>query len=135
MMKLYATSSNFSYKNGKSKSNKQIFKYNDGKASYKKYKNNNLIESNTYNSEQLKKLMGLNYNNRYDKYNLSIIRDRYQEYKLDTPINRYNQYLLNGGLSIYNSNNTLQNNNNDIEPFIDLNNTKFSKNIIRLTPK
>ena len=125
----------YSYNNGKSKSNKQIFRYNDGKASYKKYKNNDIIESNTYNSEQLKELMGLNnnINDRYSIYKLNKKSNRYHQYNLDTLKNRYSHYLLKGGSNISNFGNNSQN-FDDIEPGVDLNNTIFSKNIIRLTP-
>ena len=135
MMKLYMSKSDYSYKNGKSDSNSEIFNYNNGKAYYKKYKNNKLIKSDTYNKEQLMELMGLkNNNDRYSIYRLDQKSNRYKQYNLYKPKNRYRHYLLKGGSNIQNFGNNLHN-FNDIEPGVDLNNTKFSKNIIRLTPK
>lgn len=137
MMKLYLSSSNFSYNNGEPQSHSEIFNFNDGKGYYKRYKNNRLIENKNFNKNQLKKLLNSKKNNkRINLYNLDKFSARYNEYDLHQEEKRYNKYQLTGGNNLnINYDNLKKIQNNDIEPGLDLNNTSFSKNIIRLTPK
>ena len=126
MMKLYMSSSNFSYNNGDSQSESEIFNYNNGKGTYQRFKNNNLVESKTFNKKQLKKNNVNSLSNRYKIYDLKT-KDRYDIYRLTG--GNVNDILVAGDI------NNKEMINNDIEPGLDLNKTSFSKNIIRLTPK
>ena len=148
MMNLYYSSNNFaSFNNNGEETSAEMFKYNDGKANYKKYKNNKLIMNKYFDQIQIDNLFQdyhneikrLNENNlhknniskRYDKYNLHNSQKlyRHDEYNLTGRATggatEENKQIYDGGNFIY----------DDIEPGLNNKEKKnLKKNIIRLNP-